>query len=203
MERIKKASNQFEKDIRFMKWRWIGSVLIIVSLVIALVVSFSQKDLLVVDKQGNVYRSEKTFRTDKRVLYIEADAHVRAFYKTFWSFDHNSIELQFRKAAHLGGKCVNDLYEDLQNKGFYNDVRLNGYYIDSEVDSTDTKTFSFDGSRVFIKAWGTSYLRNELFEEKRKLEIEFELKLTDRVVADNPNGFSIEKLNIVDNSTIK
>jgi len=203
LERIKRTSNNFEKEVAMLKWRWVGSVIIIVVLIVALVIVSGRSNYLIIDTRGGVYTSTKVDRTDPNVLLIEAEAHMAKFYNSAWTFDHNNIEQQQRKASYLGGKVVTDLYKTLTENGFYGEVRRNGYYVSSTIDSVDVSGFRFSNGVLQMQVYGTMQLRNNDFIQKRHLDMNVSIVLVDRILERNPNGMSIEVLTITSNETIK
>lgn len=202
LEKIKRVSGRFEREVALMKWRAIGTYVLLLAMIGAMVFVFQSKSYLVIDREGNVYTTKKVERTDKEILLIEADAHARNFYSTMWTFDHGNIDKQIKRAGYLGGDVVTDLYTKLKGEGFYNDIRLNGYYVKSSIDSVDFKSFSFNGKSVYIKCYGSMELTNNTFYELRRLDLEMEMRLVERILEKNPNGLSIEALNLLNNNVI-
>jgi len=201
---MKNSFNTFSKEVQFMKYRWAGSLFL--HLVSFIMVGYfyvhSYDKILVINSSGDVHNGEWVEnRMDRKVLDIEVYAHLERYYATMWTLDHNNIKKQTAKGLFLGGKVLADLYKEMSTKGFYNLVRRNGYFMESKLDSVTS--MQVQGDKIFVQSFGILKLENDQFREFRRLDFKAELKVVDRVYERNPNGLSIEKLDIVNNETIE
>jgi len=203
LSRVKRAGKTLENQIALLQFRFWGNLIVTLLLIGLIVYYANQSNYIVLDPVGNVYIGQKAERTDRNLLLIDADAHARYFYNTFWSFDHNNIKEQMRKADDLGGEIVATLYKTLQENGFYKEVVKNGYYVKASIDSISERDFKFDGKAVKLRIYGHMTLENNVFIETRDLDMDLTMYLVDRIRERNPNGMSIEGINILTNETLK
>jgi hypothetical protein len=200
MEKIKKLSNQLERDIAFMKWRWVGNLVIVLALVAGIVVISGRDNYLIIDKQGNVYTGKNADAGSNESLLIEGDAHMRFFYGTFLTFDHTNVDGQVAKGLELGGKAVEELYSKNRDAGWYVKMKSEGFYVVSTIDSVSAVQYAKD--RVAFNVHGKMHLMNDKIDETRRMDMWVELARVERRLGKNPNGFSIERILRINNDII-
>jgi hypothetical protein len=203
MERLRSAANSLERQIALSRYRFWGTTFLFAIMLVIIAYQGSQSNYVAIDPVGNVYTTRKVDRTDKDILLIEADAHARAFYSSFWTFYHLNRKKQLNAAVDLGGNCIKKAYEDLTEAGFYKKIETNNYDVKSEIDSVDVRNFSFDGRVLHLKVYGHMILENNAFIELRDLDMELWLVLVERIRQKNPNGLSIEGLKLLTNETLQ
>lgn len=203
MEKVRKAANVLEKEIRMMRLRFWGDLVLKIFLVGLLVYAFTSDEIIIIDRNGNVSSGRKEDRSNSEILHIESASHVSMLYSTFWTFTHLNYKQQADKGARLGGVAIENQYKSLEKKGFYSDIFRNNYTVTSVVDSIPFSEFRVEGDKIFLRAYGKQVLENSYVTLIKKLDMAVELKLTQRVLNDNPHGLSIEYVEIISNNVIE
>jgi hypothetical protein len=203
MEKIRSMSETLEKQVAMLKLRFWGSLFFQLVLLGVIIFFASRTEYIAIDPMGNVYSSKKIERTDPEILLIEADAHARSFYNTMWTFNHLNRRTQITKAGQLGGNVIRDIYKALQQKSYYKEIEANNYYVYSQIDSVNVREFRIDGSSLQLVVYGQMTLENDRYKEVRDLDIQLTMTIVGRVREINPNGLSIEGINILTNETLE
>jgi conjugative transposon TraK protein len=132
---------------------------------------------------------------------VEAREHVRRFHELFFTIapDKNAIESNVKRAFNLADQSAFNYYKDLQEKGYYNRIISGNIQQRIEVDSVvanfnsypyDVRTYA----RQFIIRSSNLTIRNLITS----------CSLVNSVRSDsNPQGFTIEKFNVVENRDIE
>lgn len=132
---------------------------------------------------------------------VEAREHVRRFHELFFTIapDKNAIESNVKRAFNLADQSAFNYYKDLQEKGYYNRIISGNIQQRIEVDSVianfnsypyDVKTYA----RQFIIRSSNLTIRNLITD----------CSLVNSVRSDsNPQGFTVEKFNVVENRDIE
>lgn len=186
-----------------LKLRFWGSLYFQLILVGVIVFLATRSNYIAIDAFGNVYTSRQIERTDPNILLIEADAHARSFYGSMWSFTHLNRKSQIEKATRLGGNVIKELYKTLQEKSYYKEIEANNYYVTSEIDSVDTRSFQTQGGVLRLTVFGRMTLENDGFKEIRDLDMELTMITVERLREINPNGLSIEGIKVLTNETLQ
>lgn len=132
---------------------------------------------------------------------VEAREHVRRFHELFFTIapDKNAIESNVKRAFNLADQSAFNYYKDFQEKGYYNRIISGNIQQRIEVDSVvanfnsypyDVRTYA----RQFIIRSSNLTIRNLITS----------CSLVNSVRSDsNPQGFTIEKFNVVENRDIE
>ena len=131
---------------------------------------------------------------------VEAREHVRRFHELFFTLspDKAAIESNIERALQMADKSALSYYKVLQEKGFFN--RLIAGNI-SQMVKVDSIRCDFDRYPYEV----TTYARQRILRESTVTERS--LVTTCRLVNvsrsdNNPQGFMVEALNIVENKDI-
>lgn len=130
---------------------------------------------------------------------VEARAHVRQFHELFFSLDpdEKAIQGNINRALYLADNSAKREYENLSEKGFYNDLIAANISMEITVDSV-----VLSGQRPFV---ARTYAHERLIRAstitKRDLVSECTLRDVTRS-ENNPHGFLIERWRVLRNSTL-
>ncbi|WP_294246236.1 conjugative transposon protein TraK [uncultured Chryseobacterium sp.] len=132
---------------------------------------------------------------------VEAREHVRRFHELFFTIapDKNAIESNIKRAFNLADQSAFNYYKDLQEKGYYNRIISGNIQQRIEVDSivANFNSYPYDVrtyARQFIIRSSNLTIRNLITD----------CSLVNSVRSDsNPQGFTIEKFNVVENRDIE
>lgn len=160
----------------------------------------SQKDMLAVDKDGDVVSLTRTSSSEKFV--IEADNHIRLLYSRFFSYDKSNYEEQVGLGLLLGGKALRNLYETYDNENWFDIIVNNDLIIESYVDAPIK--FSERESGLFFVATGVQKITRADLIEYRHLDLEGYVVKHEvgRVKYKNPHGMKIVQLVLLNNKKI-
>lgn len=132
---------------------------------------------------------------------VEAREHVRRFHELFFTIapDKNAIESNVKRAFNLADQSAFNYYKDLQEKGYYNRIISGNIQQRIEVDSVVANFESYPYgvttyARQFIIRSSNLTIRNLITN----------CSLVNSVRSDsNPQGFTIEKFNVLENKDIE
>ena len=129
---------------------------------------------------------------------VEAREHLRRFHSLFYTLspDPAGIESNVNKALKMADKSVLRLYDDLAEKGFYNNIVSGGVIQRVEIDSIQ---LDLNQHPYRAQTYATQYITRNGRVTKRNLITSCKLRNTIRSV-DNPQGFRIEDYIVIDNS---
>ena len=132
---------------------------------------------------------------------VEAREHVRRFHELFFTVapDKNAIESNVKRAFNLADQSAFDYYKDLQEKGYYNRIISGNIQQRVEVDSV---VANFDSYPYTVKTYARQFIIRSSNLTIRSLITN--CSLVNSVRSDsNPQGFTIEKFNVVENKDIE
>ncbi|UZT98039.1 conjugative transposon protein TraK [Chryseobacterium fluminis] len=132
---------------------------------------------------------------------VEAREHVRRFHELFFTIapDKNAIESNVKRAFNLADQSAFNYYKDLQEKGYYNRIISGNIQQRIEVDSV---VANFDHYPYDVKTYARQFIIRSSNLTIRKLVTN--CSLVNSVRSDsNPQGFTIEKLNVIENRDIE
>ncbi|AZA93005.1 Type IV secretory pathway, TrbF components [Chryseobacterium nakagawai] len=132
---------------------------------------------------------------------VEAREHVRRFHELFFTIapDKNAIESNVKRAFNLADQSAFNYYKDLQEKGYYNRIISGNIQQRVEVDSVvaNFDSYPYDVityARQFIIRSSNLTIRNLITN----------CSLVNSVRSDsNPQGFTIEKFNVIENKDVE
>ena len=131
----------------------------------------------------------------------EAREHVRRFHELFFTLspDKSAIENNVRRALLLADKSAYDCYADFAERGYYNRIIAGGINQTLRVDSV---VCSFDTYPYRAVTYATQLIIRQSNVTRRSLKTECRLLNAARS-DDNPNGFTIEGFNILENKDLQ
>jgi len=132
---------------------------------------------------------------------VEAREHIRRFHELFFTLapDKNAIESNMKRAFYLADKSAFNYYNDLAEKGYYNRIISGNVQQRLEVDSIVS---DFNNYPYAVKTYAKQYIIRSSNITKRQL-ITF-CNLLNSVRSDNnPQGFNIEKFEVLGNQDIE
>ncbi|MDR6487185.1 conjugative transposon TraK protein [Chryseobacterium vietnamense] len=132
---------------------------------------------------------------------VEAREHVRRFHELFFTIapDKNAIESNVKRAFNLADQSAFNYYKDLQEKGYYNRIISGNIQQRVEVDSLIA---DFNNYPYSVKTYARQFIIRSSTLTIRKLITN--CSLVNSVRSDsNPQGFTIEKFNVLENKDIE
>lgn len=131
----------------------------------------------------------------------EAREHVRRFHELFFTLspEKSAIENNIRRALLLADKSAYDYYTDFAEKGYYNRIIAGNINQTLKVDSV---VCDFDNYPYDVRTYGRQLIIRTSNITERSLVTQCRLLNAARS-DDNPNGFTIEGFNILENRDIQ
>lgn len=132
---------------------------------------------------------------------VEAREHVRRFHELFFTVapDKNAIESNVKRAFNLADQSAFNYYKDLKEKGYYNRIISGNIQQRVEVDSLAA---DFDTYPYTVKTYARQFIIRSSNLTIRSLITN--CLLVNSVRSDsNPQGFTIEKFNVLENKDIE
>ncbi|SES78635.1 conjugative transposon protein TraK [Prevotella sp. kh1p2] len=131
----------------------------------------------------------------------EAREHVRRFHELFFTLspEKSAIENNIRRALLLADKSAYDYYTDFAEKGYYNRIIAGNINQTLKVDSV---VCDFDKYPYDVRTYGRQLIIRTSNITERSLVTQCRLLNAARS-DDNPNGFTIEGFNILENKDIQ
>lgn len=132
---------------------------------------------------------------------VEAREHVKRFHELFFTLspDKSAIEGNIKRALLLADRSAFNYYNDFSEKGYYNRI-ISGNV--NQLLQVDSVSCNFDNYPYRI----TTFARQMIIRESNVTERSLitECNLLNSVRSDNnPHGFIIEALKIVENKDIR
>ncbi|MGO4709021.1 conjugative transposon protein TraK [Chryseobacterium sp. 2TAF14] len=132
---------------------------------------------------------------------VEAREHVRRFHELFFTIapDKNAIESNVKRAFNLADQSAFNYYKDLQEKGYYNRIISGNIQQRIEVDSV---VANFESYPYDVKTYARQFIIRSSNLTIRSLVTN--CLLVNSVRSDsNPQGFTIEKFNVIENKDVE
>lgn len=132
---------------------------------------------------------------------VEAREHVRRFHELFFTIapDKNAIESNVKRAFNLADQSAFNYYKDLQEKGYYNRIISGNIQQRVEVDSV---VANFNNYPYDVKTYARQFIIRSSNLTIRSLISN--CSLVNSVRSDsNPQGFTIEKFNVIENKDVE
>jgi len=132
---------------------------------------------------------------------VEAREHVKRFHELFFTLspDKNAIESNIKRALFLSDRSAFNYYSDLSEKGYYARIVSGNINQAIQVDSVVCK---FDKYPYQVMTYARQMIIRESNVTERSLITK--CQLLNSVRSDNnPQGFSIENFEIVENKDLK
>ena len=131
---------------------------------------------------------------------VEAREHVRRFHQLFFNLspDKSAIEGNVTRALLLADKSAMSYYRDMMEKGYYNRLIAGNIIQTVEIDSIrcDFSVYPYQG-----RTFGRQRILRESSITERSLVTTCQLVNATRS-DNNPQGFLIERFNIVENKDL-
>ena len=131
----------------------------------------------------------------------EAREHVRRFHELFFSLspEKSAIEHNVKRALLLADKSAYNYYVDFAEKGYYNRVIAGNI---NQVLQVDSVVCNFDRYPYEVSTYARQMIIRESNVTERSLRTSCRLLNASRS-DDNPNGFTIEGLTILENRDLQ
>lgn len=132
---------------------------------------------------------------------VEAREHVRRFHELFFTIapDKNAIESNVKRAFNLADQSAFNYYKDLSEKGYYNRIISGNIQQRIEIDSVSA---NFDSYPYQVQTFAKQFIYRSSNLTKRSLITS--CMLVNSVRSDNnPQGFTMEKFNVIENKDIE
>jgi len=185
----------------------LATVISVLSLVVSLaiviaVIIFTSKQMA--DSRKSIYILDKgtpilAKQTDQQVNRpVEYKAHVDLYHSLFFNLspDNDYIEYQMKKAMYLIDESGIQQYNNLKEKGFYNNIMAS-----SSVLSIMTDSIQLDVPNKYFKFYGTQRIDRRSSYVIRTLITEGYLRDVPRS-QNNPHGIIIERWRTLENRDI-
>ncbi len=130
----------------------------------------------------------------------EAREHVRRFHELFFTLspDKSAIEHNTNRAMSLADKGAYNYYSDYVEKGYYNRIIAGNI---TQVLQVDSIVADFNNYPYNVRTYARQMIIRQSNVTERSLVTQCKLVNTNRS-DDNPNGFMIEGLTILENNDI-
>ena len=130
----------------------------------------------------------------------EAREHVRRFHELFFTLspDKSAIEHNINRAMSLADKSAYNYYSDYVEKGYYNRIIAGNI---TQVLQVDSIVADFNNYPYNVRTFARQMIIRQSNVTERSLVTQCKLVNTNRS-DDNPNGFMIEGLTILENNDI-
>ena len=130
----------------------------------------------------------------------EAREHVRRFHELFFTLspDKSAIEHNLNRAMSLADKSAYNYYSDYVEKGYYNRIIAGNI---TQVLQVDSIIADFNNYPYNVRTYARQMIIRQSNVTERSLVTQCKLVNTNRS-DDNPNGFMIEGLTILENNDI-
>ncbi|MBD8084578.1 conjugative transposon protein TraK [Chryseobacterium caseinilyticum] len=132
---------------------------------------------------------------------VEAREHVRRFHELFFTIapDKNAIESNVKRAFNLADQSAFNYYKDLSEKGYYNRMISGNIQQRIEIDSV---VADFNSYPYAVQTFARQFIIRSSNLTIRSLITN--CSLVNSVRSDsNPQGFTIEKFNVVENKDVE
>lgn len=131
---------------------------------------------------------------------VEAREHVRRFHQLFFNLspDKSAIEGNVTRALLLADKSAMSYYRDMMEKGYYNRLIAGNIIQTVEIDSIRC---DFSVYPYLVRTFGRQRILRESSITERSLVTTCQLVNATRS-DNNPQGFLIERFNIVENKDL-
>ena len=132
---------------------------------------------------------------------VEAREHVKRFHELFFTLspDKSAIEGNIKRALLLADRSAFNYYNDFSEKGYYNRI-ISGNV--NQLLQVDSVSCNFDKYPYAVRTFARQVIIRESNVTERSLITECNLLNSVRS-ENNPHGFIIEALKIVENTDIK
>lgn len=130
----------------------------------------------------------------------EAREHVRRFHELFFTLspDKSAIDHNINRAMSLADKSAYNYYSDYVEKGYYNRIIAGNI---TQVLQVDSIVADFNNYPYNVRTYARQMIIRQSNVTERSLVTQCKLVNTNRS-DDNPNGFMIEGLTILENNDI-
>lgn len=131
---------------------------------------------------------------------VEAREHIKRFHELFFTLspDKSAIEHNINRAMSLADKSAYNYYSDYVEKGYYNRIIAGNV---NQVLQVDSIVCDFDDYPYTVMTYARELIIRQSNVTHRSLVTSCRLSNTNRS-DDNPNGFIIEGLTILENKDI-
>jgi conjugative transposon TraK protein len=149
---------------------------------------------------GQVIKAFKSSR--KENITLEGKRHINDFHDNFFNLspDDKSIENGMKRAMYLADQSAKRIYDDLKENGYYNQLIASNTSQEVVTDSIIIKTKNHP---YYFRYYGRLRILRPLSITTRSLISEGYLRDLKTRTDNNPNGFLIERWNIIENKDLQ
>jgi conjugative transposon TraK protein len=149
---------------------------------------------------GQVIKAFKSTR--KENVALEARRHVSDFHDYFFNLspDDKAIEASMKKAMYLADQSAKRVYDDLEENGYYRQLIASNTSQELSIDSLSINTHNHP---YYFRLYGKLRILRPLSVTTRSLITEGWLRDLKVRTDNNPNGFLIERWNVVENRDLE
>lgn len=147
---------------------------------------------------GQVLKADVSQRSEN--LEVEIKDHVKTFHRLFFTLDPDEkvIKQNIRQALYLADGSAKQLYDDLQEKGFYTGIISGNISQRIAIDSVEV---DITGQPYAFKCYATQKIIRSTNTVQRKLLTSGTIREVARS-DNNPHGFLIQRWEILANRNI-
>ncbi len=189
------------RQIRLFGIVFVSMCAVVMSVALVTVFNFAEKQrekIYVLDNGKSLMLALSQDMSQNRPA--EARVHVRRFHELFFTLspDKSAIEHNINRALILSDKSAYSYYNDFSEKGYYNRIIAGNI---TQVVQVDSVICDFNSYPYNAKTYARQKIIRESNVTERTLVTTCRLSNVSRS-DDNPNGFIIEGLNILENKDI-
>ncbi|GJM64623.1 conjugative transposon protein TraK [Persicobacter diffluens] len=192
---------KIENKIRLAVWVSVGSFVTSILIVILILVftniqlDKTRKNIYVLDEATPILAKQVGTEANRMVEY---QSHVNIFHLLFWTLapDDKMIKRNIGRSMYLGDESVHAEYNNISEKGFYNQLISSTTTVTIEMDSVN-----IDPATLEFVYYGTQRFERETGVSKRKIKTTGVLKDVIRT-DNNPHGVLITQYLTLENKSI-
>ena len=189
------------RQIRLFGIVFVAMCAVVVSVALVCAFSFAEKQrekIYVLDNGKSLMLALSQDMAQNRPA--EAREHVRRFHELFFTLspDKSAIEHNINRAMSLADKSAYNYYSDYVEKGYYNRIIAGNI---SQVLQVDSIVADFNDYPYTVSTYARQMILRQSNVTERSLITQCRLVNTNRS-DDNPNGFMIEGLTILENKDL-
>ena len=198
---LKNIESSF-RQIRLFGIVFVAMCAVVVSVALVMVFSFAEKQrekIYVLDNGKSLMLALSQDMSQNRPA--EAREHVRRFHELFFTLspDKSAIQHNIDRALILADKSAYNYYTDFVEKGYYNRIIAGNI---NQVLQVDSVVCDFNNYPYITKTYAKEMIIRQSNVTMRSLITTCRLTNSSRS-DDNPNGFIIEGLTILENKDLQ
>ncbi len=150
--------------------------------------------------EGKILQAFKSSR--KENIAVEGKRHVLDFHSDFFNLipDEKAIASNMKRAMYLGDNSIKQVYDDLQENGWFQQLVSSNTSQELLVDSITVET---ETQPYYFRLYGKLKIMRPLSVTTRSLVTEGYLRDLQERTDNDPNGFLIEHWKILNNQDLE